>query len=108
MLRINGMPDHLHILVGYKPTQNLTDLVRDIKACSSGFINDNHLTKRKFHWQEGYGAFSYCHSDLDRVINYIINQQEHHRKQNFHDEYLELLKSFDIDFEENYIFKPLE
>jgi putative transposase len=108
MIRVNGVADHIHLLVGYKPNQNLSDLVRDIKCNSTNWINDNHLTNTKFNWQEGYGAFSYTHWDLDKIINYIINQKQHHQKQSFMDEYTMLLKDFQIDYEDKFIFKPLE
>ena len=91
MLAINGMPDHLHILIGMKPTCCLSDLVREIKKSSTNFINDKKITKFKFQWQEGYGAFSYSHSALNTVIKYIMNQKEHHKKTNFKDEYVELV-----------------
>ena len=80
LLRINSVPDHVHILLGLKPDIALSDLVRDIKANSSRFINTKGWVKGRFNWQEGFGAFSYSHSQLDRVINYIIRQEDHHRK----------------------------
>lgn len=80
MLAINGMPDHLHIFLGMRPTCCLSDLVREIKKSSNSFINDRNLSAYKFHWQEGFGAFSYAHRDIDRIVRYINNQNEHHRK----------------------------
>ncbi len=91
MLVINGMPDHIHFLIGMKPSCCLSDLVREIKKSSNDFIKDKKFSKYKFQWQEGYGAFSYSHSALDNVIAYINNQKEHHKKHSFKDEY----KGFD-------------
>ena len=108
MIRINGIPDHLHILIGLQPSVALSDLVRDIKANSSKFINDKRLIPGRFNWQEGFGAFSYGHSQLDRVIKYIDNQEQHHQKTSFREEYLSLLKQFRIDFKEKYLFEWIE
>jgi len=105
LLIINGMSDHIHILIGFRTTQSLSDLVQDIKQMSSLWVNENKLTKQKFAWQEGYGAFSYGHSQLSTTIKYIENQEEHHKKRTFLDEYKEFLKLFEIDFDEKYIFK---
>ena len=105
---VNGMPDHIHAFVGLKPSMKISDLVRDIKNNSSNFINDNGFIKGKFSWQEGYGAFSYGHSQIERVYNYILNQERHHRKRSFKEEYLELLKKFNIPFEEQYLFEWIE
>ena len=104
MLAINGMPDHLHVFFGMKPNQSLSELVRDIKSNSSKWINERNFVKGKFAWQEGYGAFSYGHSQLDNVILYINNQKNHHKKRNFRDEYLDFLKKFDVDFKHEYLF----
>ncbi|GAB4018010.1 IS200/IS605 family transposase [Spirosoma migulaei] len=105
VLAIYCMPDHTHLLISIKPTIALSDLVRDIKANSSGLINDRKLVKSKFHWQEGFGAFSYSKSHLDNVIKYILSQPDHHRKRSFQEEYLEFLKKFEIDYEEKYLFE---
>ena len=105
LIRINGMPDHLHILIGLKPAKALADLVRDIKSDSSEWINKKHLARGKFAWQEGYGAFSYGHSQLDTIVRYIENQEKHHRRRSFRDEYLTLLRKFEIDFKEEYVFE---
>ena len=105
LLAINYMPDHVHIFIGYQPSQPLPDLLRDIKANTSKFINDNKWLPGKFKWQEGYGAFSYSHSQLSDVINYINNQEQHHHKASFKDEYLETLVKFDIDFDNEYLFE---
>lgn len=104
LLAINTMPDHMHILIGYKPSQSLPDLIRDIKANSSKFINEKRWIIGRFNWQEGYGAFSYSRSGVDNVINYINNQEEHHKKSSFKDEYLQLLKKFEVDYDEQYLF----
>ena len=108
LLIVNGMPDHIHILFGMRPKQSLSDLMQDIKGSSTKWINDKRLTGSKFSWQEGYGAFSYAKSDLPKVIKYIANQQEHHSKKPFMLEYKELLDEFGIDYDEKYLFKPVE
>jgi REP element-mobilizing transposase RayT len=107
LLTINGMPDHIHILFGFRPTQSLSDLMQDIKGYSSKWINDKGFVKGKFSWQEGYGAFSYSKSELHRVINYIERQESHHKKTTFIEEYLEFLEEFEVDFDDRYIFKPV-
>lgn len=108
LLSINGMSDHLHILIGLRPALALADLVRDIKSDSSDWINRKRLSRGKFAWQEGYGAFSYGHSQLDMIIRYIQNQERHHKRRSFRDEYLTLLKKFEIEFREEYVFKFIE
>lgn len=108
MLAINGMPDHLHILLGLRPSQSLSDLMQHIKAGSSRWINENRFVKGKFSWQEGYGAFSYCKSDVPKVIQYIKNQEEHHKKKNFIDEYKDLPREFEIEYDERFIFRPID
>jgi putative transposase len=107
LIAIDNMPDHFHILVGQTPNVALSDLVRGLKAGSSGFINDRRWVLGRFSWQEGFGAFSYAHSQLDAVIRYIQNQQEHHRHKTFQEEYLELLKRFNVPHDERYTFKPV-
>lgn len=104
LIAINGMPDHIHILVGSKPNKALSDLVRDIKANSSRFINEKKWINGKLEWQTGFGAFSYSHSQLTNVINYIENQEEHHKKKTFKEEYVDFLKAFDIDYNNQYLF----
>ncbi len=101
---VNGMPDHIHAFVGLRPSMPISDLVRDIKNNSSNFINEHKFVKGKFAWQEGYGAFSYSHSHITNVYDYILNQEEHHKKKTFREEYHELLKKFEIDFNEKYLF----
>ena len=101
---INGMPDHVHLLVGLRPNQSLSDLLQDVKGSSSKWINNQKLTRQKFPSQEGYGAFSYSKSQLPAVVNYIKNQKVHHKKTSFQDEYMEFLKMNRIDFDEKYLF----
>lgn len=101
---IGGVADHIHILVSIKPTILISDLVRDIKANSSKWINENHYIIGKFQWQDGFGAFSYSQSHLDNVIAYINNQELHHQNKTFKDEYIELLHKFNIEFDEKYLF----
>ena len=104
LIAINGMPDHIHILIGLKPNKALSDLVRDIKANSSRFINDKRWINGKFEWQTGFGAFSYSHLQLTNVIHYIQNQEEHHRAKTFKEEYIEFLKLFNVDYTNEYLF----
>ncbi len=104
MLAINGMPDHIHFLIGMRPSCCLADLVREIKKSSNQFISEKKFTKVKFQWQEGYGAFSYSHSALGNVIAYINNQKAHHNKITFKEEYTTLLKKFQIGFKDEYLF----
>ena len=108
LIAINNMSDHLHLLVGLKPDIALSDLVRDIKAGSSKFINDKHWVKGRFSWQEGFGAFSYSRSQLGAVIRYIENQQKHHTRQTFREEYVALLEKFGVEYDPRYIFKTGE
>ena len=104
LLAINGMPDHLHILIGMKPSCCLSDLVREIKKSSNDFIQVRRFTKFKFQWQEGFGAFSYSRSELNNVINYIKNQKAHHHKKTFKEEYIDFLEKFEIEFKDEYLF----
>jgi len=108
MLQINGMPDHIHIFIGYHPAHPLPNLVEEIKTSSNKFIKDKGLTPFKFAWQEGYGAFSYSKSQRTIVIDYIKNQETHHQKKTFKVEYLEMLQKFDVDYNENYLFDFLD
>jgi putative transposase len=105
LIAINNMPDHLHLLVGMQPDSLLSGLVRDVKAGSSKFINEKRWVTGRFSWQEGFGAFSYSRSQLGTVIRYIENQQKHHAKQSFRDEYIAILKKFGVDYDPRYIFK---
>jgi REP element-mobilizing transposase RayT len=108
LIAINNMPDHLHLLVGLRPDAALSDLVRDVKAGSSKFINEKRWVMGRFSWQEGFGAFSHARSQLGAVIRYIQNQQKHHAKKSFRDEYLELLEKFGVEYDQKYIFKTDE
>ena len=105
LLAINIMPDHAHIFLGLNPSNAISDLVKDIKVSSTDFINDKKWLRGRFHWQEGYGAFSYSHSQIDSVVKYIINQEKHHRRITFKEEYIKMLKAFDIKYEDVYLFK---
>ena len=101
---VNGMPDHIHAFVGLRPSMAISDLVRDIKNNSTNFINDQKLVRGRYSWQEGFGAFSYSHSHLDRVYQYILHQEEHHRKTTFKEEYIGLLDEFQIPHNPKYLF----
>lgn len=105
---VNGMPDHIHAFIGLRPSMPISDLVRDIKNNSSNFINDKKLVKGKFSWQEGYGAFSYSHSQIQNVYDYILKQEEHHKKKTFKEEYLDFLKKFEIEHSEKYLFEWID
>jgi len=102
---IGGMPDHIHALIGLRPVMAISDLTRDIKNNSSKFINDRKLINGHFSWQEGYGAFSYSHSDVESVYNYILNQENHHQRKSFKEEYSDLLKEFEIKYDAEYLFE---
>jgi REP element-mobilizing transposase RayT len=101
---VHGVADHVHLFIGLKPSACISDLVRDVKNNSSKFINEQKFLKHKFAWQEGYGAFSYAHSQIDSVYQYILNQEEHHKKNTFKEEYLIFLKKFEVEYDENYLF----
>jgi REP element-mobilizing transposase RayT len=105
---INGVADHVHVFVGLKPSMAISDLVRDVKNNSTNFINENKFVKSKFSWQEGYGSFSYSHSQIENVYNYILNQEEHHKKKTFREEYLEFLQDFGVEYNEKYLFDWIE
>jgi len=104
MLAVNCMPDHTHLFVGFRPTIKITDFIKEIKVESNVFINERKWVNGRFSWQEGYGVFSYSHSHIDRVVKYILNQEAHHQKKAFRQEYHELLEKFAIPFEEKYLF----
>ncbi len=108
MLSIFAMPDHIHLLVGLKPNIAISDLVRDVKSGSSQFINESQWIQGKFNWQEGFGAFSYSRSHVDTVIKYILNQEKHHQKKTFKEEYLGFLKKFEIEYNAKYLFDWIE
>jgi len=105
LIAINGMPDHIHIFLGMKPDCNLSNLVQEIKKSSDAFIKDSRFSPYKFNWQDGFGAFSYGHSQIDRVVKYILSQKIHHKKVTFKGEYLKLLELFEIPFKEQYLFE---
>lgn len=108
LIAIFAMPDHVHVFIGIKPNISISDLVRDIKAGSSKFINDNKWVLGKFSWQEGFGAFSHSHSHIDYVVKYILNQEEHHKTKTFKEEYLDFLNKYQIDYNEKYLFDWIE
>lgn len=103
LIAINGTANHIHIAIGYKPHQLIPDLLQDIKANSSKWINEKRFVKGKFNWQAGYGAFSFSHSQIDAVVKYINNQEQHHKKKTFKEEYIEMLKKYDVPFDEKYV-----
>lgn len=105
---VNGTSNHVHAFVGLKPTMSVSDLTRDIKNNSSSFVNENHWAMGKFMWQEGYGAFSYSHSQIEQVYKYIFNQEQHHKIKTFREEYIELLKKFEVQFKIEHLFDWVE
>ena len=102
---INGMPDHVHIFIGFSPDIAISDLVRDIKSNTTTFINDQKLIRGDFAWQRGFGAFTYSKSQMHKIVNYIKNQEEHHRKKTFKEEYMEFLDRFGVNYENKYLFE---
>jgi len=107
LLAINSMPDHLHLFVGLNPKQSISEMMRLVKGDSSEFINKEKFTKKKFYWQDGYGAFSNSRSQIDGVVKYILNQKQHHSNKTFRDEYLVMLKDYAVDYDPKYIFQDL-
>jgi REP element-mobilizing transposase RayT len=105
---INGMPDHVHIFFGQTPSSCLSTIVREIKSNSSNFINSRHLLPHRFAWQEGYGAFSYSHSHIGYLYKYIVNQEDHHKRSTFREEYVSLLQRFKIDYKQEYLFNWID
>ena len=105
---VNGVSDHIHCFIGLKPSMAISALVRDIKNNSSKFINEKGYVKGKFQWQEGFGAFSYAQSEVERVYNYILNQEAHHQKKTFKQEYLEFLEAFEIAYNPEFLFEYIE
>jgi putative transposase len=105
ILAIKSMPDHIHILIGYNLNKLIPDLVEEVKTSSNSWIKERGLSRLKFDWQKGYGSFTHSHSQIDTVVKYIINQEEHHKKKSFKDEYLEILKKNDIQFKDEYLFE---
>ncbi len=106
-LIVNGVYDHVHCFIGVKPAIAISELMKIVKSKSSKYINDHHLTRSRFEWQVGSGLFSYSHSQLDAVYKYIQNQEEHHKKQTFREEYLNFLKKFNVPYDERYLFENL-
>ncbi len=104
LLAVHCMPDHVHLFVGFKPVVSISDFIKEVKVESNAFINSKGWVKGRFAWQEGYGVFSYSHSQTDGVIKYILNQEKHHQKKTFKQEYYELLDRFEIPYEERYLF----
>lgn len=105
---VNGVEDHVHVFIGLKPAMAISDLARDVKNNSSNFINDHSWINGRFNWQEGYGAFSYSHSQIEAVYHYIENQEQHHVRQSFKDEYLDFLKKFEVEYDMKYLFDWVE
>lgn len=108
LIAIGGMPDHLHVFIGMKPNQSLSNLMQDIKGDSSKWINAKGFVQGKFEWQSGFGAFSYSISQIDDVVIYIVNQEEHHKKKTFKEEYIQFLEKFKVSYNEQYVFKIIE
>src|SRR2546425_652069 len=108
LLAVHCMPDHTHILIGLRASIALSDLVRDVKNASSNFVNRKRWVCGRFSWQEGFGAFSYGHSQLTGIINYIRDQERHHARKTFRQEYIQFLKKYEIEHDERFIFKPLD
>lgn len=108
MYAINGMPDHIHALISMNPKQAPSELMYDVKRSSSLWINENRLVMGKFTWQEGFGVFSYGHSQINDIANYIEHQKQHHEKRTFIEEYTQFLKLFGIEYDERYVYKPIE
>ena len=104
LIAINGVPNHLHILIGLNPSEALSSLVKEVKRCSTNYINEQKWVRGKFSWQNGFGAFSYSRSQLNKVVNYIKNQETHHKRKTFREEYVELLKRFEIAYDERFVF----
>ena len=105
LLAINNMPDHIHIFIGFGTTITISDLLRDIKANSSRFINEKRWFPGRFEWQKGYGAFSYSRSQLDNVVKYVMNQQQHHKRRTFREEYIDFLQKFEVEYNPKYLFE---
>ena len=102
---VNGIENHVHLFIGLKPSMALSDLIRDVKNNTSNFINEKRLVHGKFSWQEGHGSFSYSHSQIEQVYQYILNQEEHHHTKTFREEYLEFLRKYEIEYDEKYLFE---
>ncbi len=107
LLAINGVSNHIHIFIGYNENQLIPELMQDVKGCSSKWVNSNNFLNGKFNWQEGYGVFSYSHSQINQVIKYIMNQEQHHKKKTFQDKYIEFSKRYNVPFDKRYILKDV-
>jgi len=107
-LAVNGVEDHIHIFLDYNCNELIKDLVRELKKSSNAYIKDNKLCPYKFEWQSGYGVFSHGFREKDKMINYIKNQEIHHRQRTFQEEYLSLLKSYEVEFQNEYVFNFLD
>ena len=105
---VNGVEDHVHLFIGIKPTISISDLIRDVKNNSTNFINGQNYINGKFSWQEGFGVFSYSHFQIENVYQYILNQESHHYKKTFKEEYLDFLQKFEIEYNEKYLFEWIE
>jgi REP element-mobilizing transposase RayT len=105
MLAVGSMPDHIHILIGYNVNQLIPDLVEEIKTATNAWIKEKRLSKFKFDWQKGYGAFTHSRSEIDNVVKYILSQEEHHKKRPFKEEYLEMLEKNEVIFSNEYLFE---
>ena len=108
MVAINGHWDHIHALIRFEPVCAISDLVRELKKSSTNFVNDQNLARSKFTWQDGNGVFSYSRWDVQMLINYIKNQKQHHKKQSFQSEYIELLKQFEVEYDPRFLFNPID
>jgi REP element-mobilizing transposase RayT len=104
---VNGVEDHIHCLIGLKPALSISELMKEVKAKSSKYINEHKFANQRFEWQEGYGVFSYGHSQIGDVFQYISNQETHHKRQTFREEYLAFLKKFEVPYDERYVFADL-
>jgi len=104
LLSIGSMPDHIHIFIGYNLNQTIPQLVEQIKTSSNHWITEKKLTRFRFYWQKGYGAFTHSHSQIDVVAKYVLNQEEHHRKKSFREEYTEMLQGFQVAYKDEYVF----
>ena len=108
LISINGTANHIHFLIGFNPSEALSDLVKEVKRCSTNFINEQKWLGSKFSWQEGLGGFSYSRSQLDKVVKYIENQEKHHKRRTFREEYIEMLEKFKVKFDKKYIFEEID
>ncbi|HSR16848.1 MAG TPA: IS200/IS605 family transposase, partial [Ignavibacteriaceae bacterium] len=107
MISINGAPSHIHMLIGLNPVEALSDLMKELKRCSTNFINEQNWIRGNFSWQNGYGAFSYSRSQLSKVIKYIENQEKHHERKTFMEEYIQMLQKFEVEYDEKFIFEDV-